>query len=188
MMIAKLAFLRFTRSTLSTLKSVVNASEIPPGNKFFWLNKNVKYQNKPLFIEEFFNAGILDFEQLLHSDGNMKSYDTLSADFRLTPNDYSFIKHAKITSAIPLAWRDEIHSNQHFFLFKEKIIQLVALLGKSNKTVYTFLSKKNKVLPIKQQQKWCDILQILPSRIDWSKVYNNNYFATRETKLRSFQI
>ena len=29
MMIAKLAFLRFSRSTLSTLKSVVNASEIP---------------------------------------------------------------------------------------------------------------------------------------------------------------
>ena len=50
MMIAKLAFLCFTRSTLSTLKSVVNASEIPPGNKFLWLNKNVKYQNKPLFI------------------------------------------------------------------------------------------------------------------------------------------
>ena len=62
MMIAKLAFLRFTRSTLSTLKSVVNASEISPGNKFLWLNKNVNYQNKPLFIEEFFNAGIFDFD------------------------------------------------------------------------------------------------------------------------------
>ena len=34
MMIAKLAFRRFTRFTLSTLKSVVNAWEIPPGNKF----------------------------------------------------------------------------------------------------------------------------------------------------------
>ena len=188
MMIAKLAFLRFTRSTLSTLKSVVNASEIPPGNKFLWFNKNVKYQNKLLFIEEFFNAGIFDFEQLPDFDGNMKSYHTLSADFGLTPNNYSFIKHVKMTSAIPLAWQDEAQSNQHFFSFIEKIIQLVALLGKFKKTVYTFLRNKNKVLPIKQQQKWCEILQTLPSSIDWSKVYNNNCFATRETKLRSFQI
>ena len=174
MMIAKLAFLRFTRSTLSTLKSDVNASEIPSGYKFFWLNKNVKYQNKPSFIKKFFNAGIFDFEQLLDSDGNMKLYDTLLADFVLTPNNYSFIKHVKMTSVIPLAWQDETQSNQHFLLFKEKIIRLGALLRKSNNTVCTFLRNKNKVLPIKQQQKWCEILQILPSSIDWSKVYNNN--------------
>ena len=87
-----------------------------------------------------------------------------------------------------LPGKNETQSNQHFLLFKEKIIQLMALLGKSNITVYTFLRNKNKVLPIKQQQKWCEILQILPSSIDWSKVYNNNYFAIRETKLRSFQI
>ena len=55
MMIAKLAFLRFTRSTLSTLN-----------------------QNRPFLIEEFFNPGIFDIEQLLDSYGNMKSYDTLS--------------------------------------------------------------------------------------------------------------
>ena len=93
-----------------------------------------------------------------------------------------------MTSAIPLAWQEETRLNQHFLLFKQKIIQLEALLEKFNKTVYTFLRNKNKVLPIKQQQKWCEILQILSSSIDWSKVYNNNYFATRETKLRSFQI
>ena len=82
----------------------------------------------------------------------MRSYDTLSANFGLTPNDYSFIKHVKMTSAIPLTWQDETQSNQHFLLFKEKIIQLITLLGKSNKTVYSFLRNKNKVLPIKQQQ------------------------------------
>ena len=118
----------------------------------------------------------------------MKSCDTLSVHFGRTPKNYSFLKHVKITSAIPLAWQDETQSNQHFLLFKEKIIQLITLLGKSNKTVYTFLRNKNKILPVKQQQKWCETLQILPSSIDWSKVYYNNYFATRESELRSFQI
>ena len=83
----------------------------------------------------------------------MKSYDTLSADFGLIPNNYSFVKHVKMTSAIPLAWQDETQSNQHFLLFKEKIIQLVALLGKSNKTVDIFVRNKSEVLPTKQQQK-----------------------------------
>ena len=67
-----------------------------------------------MFIEEFFNAGIFDFEQLRDSDGSMKSYDTISADFGLTSNNYSFTKHVKMTSAIPLARQGETQSNQHF--------------------------------------------------------------------------
>ena len=64
----------------------------------------------------------------------------------------------------------------------------IELLGQSNKTAYTFLREKSKILPIKQQLNWCDILQTSPESIDWKKVYENNYFSTIETKLRSFQI
>ena len=44
------------------------------------------------------------------------------------------------------------------------------------------------VLPVKQQLKWCDKLQLLSDAIDWSTIYENNYYATNETILRSFQI
>ena len=64
----------------------------------------------------------------------------------------------------------------------------IELLEQSNKTAYAFLREISKILPIKQQLKWCDILQISPEFIDWKKVYENNYFSTIETKLRSFQI
>ena len=47
---------------------------------------------------------------------------------------------------------------------------------------------KVKVLPVKQQLKWCDILQLPSDAIDWSTLFKNNYYATNETKLRSFQI
>ena len=47
---------------------------------------------------------------------------------------------------------------------------------------------KVKILPIKQQLKWCNILQLPSDTIDWSNIYKNNYYATNETKLRSFQI
>ena len=69
-----------------------------------------------------------------------------------------------------------------------KMLSQIELLGQSNKTAYTFLSKKSKILPIKQQLKWCENLQIPPESIDWKKIYENNYFSTIEAKLRSFQI
>jgi len=54
--------------------------------------------------------------------------------------------------------------------------------------VYQFLLQKTKILPIKHQTKWCDNLQLDSSAVNWSKINENNYFATLETKLRSFQI
>ena len=92
-------------------------------------------------------------------------------------------------SAIPTHWIGEAPtSGELFWVSKEKAKELITFLGKSNKTVYKHLRSKSRLLPIKQQRKWCDALQILPNHIDWNKIYENNYFATNETKFRSFQI
>ena len=57
-----------------------------------------------------------------------------------------------------------------------------------NRTVYVFLREKSKMLPIKQQLKCCESLQTSSNSMNWKKIYDNNYFSTIETKLRSFQI
>ena len=62
------------------------------------------------------------------------------------------------------------------------------LLSTSNKTAYAFLREKFKDIPSKQQIKWCESLQISSNFINWKAIYENNYFSTTETKLRSFQI
>ena len=60
-----LVFWRFSKSTLKSLKCILGISEnIIPGTKFLWLNKFVIYRNKPVFYEEFFEAGIYDLYQL----------------------------------------------------------------------------------------------------------------------------
>ena len=57
-----LVFLRFSKSTLKTLKCILAISEyIVPRTKVMWLNKFVKYQNKPVFYEKFFEAAIMIF-------------------------------------------------------------------------------------------------------------------------------
>ena len=45
-----------------------------------------------------------------------------------------------------------------------------------------------KELPVKQQLKWCDVLQFPSDEIDWSTIFKKYYYATNETMLRSFQI
>ena len=62
MIVNNLILLQFSKSALKTLKAILDASdEIKTGTKFLWLNKRVKYQNKPIFNDEFFKAGINDF-------------------------------------------------------------------------------------------------------------------------------
>ena len=64
----------------------------------------------------------------------------------------------------------------------------IEILSTSNKTAYAFLREKFKDTPSKQQIKWCESLQISSNFINWKAIYENTYFSTTETKLRSFQI
>ena len=98
-----LVFLRFSRSTLKTLKCILNKSEnIIPGAKFLWLNKFVKYRNKLVFYEEFFEAGIYALYQLKKPNNELFTFDEIAIFFGMTPNNQSFVKYIKLISALPL--------------------------------------------------------------------------------------
>ena len=58
----------------------------------------------------------------------------------------------------------------------------------TSKKAYCLLIEKTKILPKKQQNKWCEKLQITADSLNWQNIYENNCYATNETKLRSFQI
>ena len=75
-MMNSLVFLRFSKSTLKTLKCILDISEnIILGTRFLWLNKFVKYRKKPVFYEEFFEAGVYDLYQLKKPNNELFSYD-----------------------------------------------------------------------------------------------------------------
>ena len=61
---------------------ILDISEnIIPGTKFLWLNKFVKYRNKPVFYEEFFEAGIYDLYQLKKPNNDLFSYDEIAINY-----------------------------------------------------------------------------------------------------------
>ena len=110
MLIGRVAFLRFTLTTLGTLKHFCN---IDNDSKYLWFNKAVKYRNQPMFVEEFCKPGIFYFFQLLKSDFEFYSYDEVASAFHMTPNNTSFIEYIKLISAIPMAWTTTTNSNSH---------------------------------------------------------------------------
>ena len=117
----------------------------------------------------------------------------MASAFDMIPNNTSLIKYIKLISAIPMAWITTINSNSHepshaFSDFKQIVKQQIVAPGNSSKIAYKFLRDKVKVLPVKQQPKWCGILQLPSDAIDWSTIRENNCYATNETKLRLFQI
>ena len=51
-----------------------------------------------------------------------------------------------------------------------------------------YLSDRTVRQPTKQQSKWLTDLSLTESAISWKKRYTSCYYATNETKLRSFQV
>ena len=143
-----LVFLRFSKSTLKTLKCILDISEnISPGTKFLWLNKFVKYRNKPAFYEDLFEAGIYDLHQLKKPNNELFLYDEIAIIFSMTPNNQSFVKYIKLISALPLEWiNNDYPANglYKFIEFKKKMLSQIELFEQSNKTAYTFLKKNQK--------------------------------------------
>ena len=135
-LVARVAYLRFTLTTLSTLKHFNNVDN---DSKYLWFNKTVKYRNQPMFVEEFCKAGIFDFFQLLNSDYELYSYDEVASAFHMIPNYTSFIKYIKLISAVPMAWITTSNSYSHnpfyaFSDFKQTVKQQITALGSSSKT------------------------------------------------------
>ena len=72
MLVGRVAFLRFTLTTLRTLKRFTNVDN---DSKYLWFNTAVEYRNQLMFVEEFCKAGIFNFFQLLNSNYKLYSYD-----------------------------------------------------------------------------------------------------------------
>ena len=104
MLIKKLVFLKNSNNLILTLKTMLKTIHHHFDESYLWLNKLVKYQNIPIFIEEFYNVGIYDFQQLITSHGQLKSYDELANEFGMRANNNVVIKYIKSITSIPTKW------------------------------------------------------------------------------------
>ena len=83
----RVVVLKNSKNSILTLKTLLKTIDHHFDESYLWLNKLVKYQNKPNLIEEFYSVGIYDFQQL--------SYDELANEFGMRANNNAFIKYIK---------------------------------------------------------------------------------------------
>ena len=69
-------------------------------------------------------------------------------------NSNVFIKYIKLIAAIPTEWIQNLSLTRNFDCFKINATQIAFTLT-SCKKVKCLLIKKTKILPRKQQNKWC---------------------------------
>ena len=85
---------------------------------------------------------------MVKTNGDLFSYDEIAIDFRMNPNNHSFIKYIKLISALPINWLNEtciLSTMPNFNEFKEKMLTEIELLSTSNKTAYAFLRRNLKI-------------------------------------------
>ena len=71
MLIKKLVFLKNSKTSILTSKTILKIIDHHFNESYLWLNKLIKYQNKPIFIEEFYNVGLYDFHLLITFRGQL---------------------------------------------------------------------------------------------------------------------
>ena len=81
-------------------------------------------------------------------------------------NNNVFIKYIKLIAAIPTKWNQNLSLTSNLDCFKNNVTHIVFTLT-SWKKAYCLLIKKTKILPRKQQNKWCENLQITADSLNW---------------------
>ena len=186
--IQRLLPLRSLLVSFTVLPKFCNNPVNNASDTFLWLHKSLKYKGRPLYEKEFSDAGIVDAQQIVHINGNFKSYDEIATEYNLIPNNRSFIEYIKLISVVPHRWQlNSVFDNERNE-FIENVLQNLQTYGKSTKSFYDYFFSKIESLPRKQQTRWNEELNLSISTDDWFTIYKCNYDVTPETKLRSFQV
>ena len=116
----KLVFLKNLKNLLLTI-TILKIINCPFKRTHLWLNKLFKYQNKSIFIKEFYKVGIQNFNQLINRICQLKSNDEKANEYGIKVNNTVFIKYIKLISVIPTKCLDNPPSLGSFTPYKENV-------------------------------------------------------------------
>ena len=105
---------------------------------FLWLNRNIKVDNRPVFLKHFSEKGVSFIPHIMKENGEIKSWDDLKNEFKLEQRLY--FKWMPLVNAIPSVWKNNLkHSNTN----SQSLILVDRHLVKSNYLVLKSSVREN---------------------------------------------
>ena len=145
-------------------------------NPNFKMIKNSLVRNECKYIGDLFDNDTK--RPYTHSEFNTK-YNS-----RVNYLDYLSLIHS-----IPISWRNQIQNRTDNINEYDNLVHISSLLNKPKVCSYIYWTLVNKSVQINEKNiiRWSEILNIDVDIPDWNNIYCIPYYATIDTKLRTFQ-
>ena len=155
-------------------------------------NKEILVGEKPVFISEWFQKGIISIKDLLTENGKFLTFQEFSLKYSCKTN---FLQYYQVISAIPkhlLSIAKQTDDfNKSFFISNDKIFPLSEAvqinLGKArSRDFYKLLNVKTHNDDHTGPLRWSQNLSI--NSDTWSKIFKSLNSVCKDTKLKEFQF
>jgi hypothetical protein len=123
----------------------------------------------------------MNIRDLIGDNGIVLSYLEFKTKYGMPCN---YLQYYGLVSAIPHEWKRAVLNVDEDGL-DSVLDRILKIKTVSQQYLKSVLTNNRYIKPDKSEEKWSFLLSL--EDVDWKNVYINNYFASIETKLRSFQ-
>lgn len=157
------------------------AEDIDVMNQCIWFNSNICIENKPFILQKAWQSGIIFLNDILNSNGSMKSFAVILEEF---PNSLNWLQYAQIADAIPNEWRVRMRNGEMTSCLNT--FDRINNCCKVSNLIYHHLIDSENCLE-KRKSRWEHKLGFNISYKEFIKCFRDLYLHTICTKYRNFQ-
>jgi len=182
-------FLKDILTAWQKIKNQHNCSQknIPICKHVIWNNKDIKINNKSIFLVNWFDNGIKTIGHLYNYQKN--TYYTFSEmQYLYNINPQEFLNYFSLLSAIPKEYKTLLYTQGiNALTMSEKTFgDVIENTKQINKTLYNIQQKTQITIDNSTEMKWKKQLN-LKENTDWRIIYTIPLKSTIDTYLRNFQ-
>ena len=166
-----------------TFTNEVNENNVLQQTLF--LNTKIKMQNQPIFLKQWFLAGVRFVNDIINEEGRIMTHREFCRTYNVAAD---FLTYNAVMYAIPNEWK-QIASN-----YGKKVpeaipehVTRIQNIKKASKFAYEILRKHIATRNIKSEEKWAVKININAEEGFWNNAYLMAKSCTAEVKLRIFQ-
>lgn len=171
-----------------SFKEPCNVNEILAQN--LWYNSNVKFNNKWIYYQVLYNAGITKINHLFDLDtGEFMSYEEFVRIYGQMLN-FNFVTYYSVTKSVPQRWYRILRANEPSVednISWNDMFNDILSKGKPSRVMYNYLRDEEAIDNSTLRILWNNDLKGTIEQKKFEKLFRTVNHITTSTKLRYFQ-